>query len=167
MKFRFEHEFDVDVDRLEKAMFSEELPAFLKENMASLRDMEVLERREEDGKIVRRVRYVPVPLIDKVGPKKVPPEAMIWVEESVYDPATKTMTFKNVPTHPKVAELMRNEGTVRLQAKGPGRSLRILEGELKISVPLLGKVAERIVFKTAGKVVEEEVAALKKFLAQQ
>ncbi len=167
MKFRFENEFDVDVDSLEEAMFSEGLPAFLKEHMPSLRDMEVLERKEEGNLLRRRVRYVPVPLIEKVGPKRVPPEAMIWIEESTYDRSRKVMTFRNVPTHPKVAGLMRNEGTIRLQAKGPGRSLRVMEGELKISVPLLGKVAERIVFKTAGKVVEEEVAALKAFLAQR
>ncbi len=167
MKFRFEHEFDVDVDRLEEAMFSEDLPAYLKEHMPSLEDMEVLDRVEEGNILRRRVRYVPVPLIEKVGPKRVPPEAMIWVEESTYDRSAKLMTFRNVPTHPKVAELMRNEGTVRLQAKGPGRSVRVMEGELKIAVPFLGKVAERIVFKTAGKVIEEEVAALKAFLAER
>ncbi len=167
MKFRFEHEFDVDVERLEEAMFSEELPAFLKEHMPSLKDMEVLERREEGERLMRKVRYEPVPLIEKVGPKRVPPEAMIWVEESSYDRKRKVLDFKNVPTHPKVRGLMKNYGTVELQSAGPGKSRRTMQGELKVSVPILGRVAEKIIFKTAGKVIEEEAKALEQFLASR
>ena len=167
MKFRFEHEFDVDVEKLEEAMFSEDLPPFLKENMPSLKDMEVLERKEEGDSLKRRVRYEPVPLIEKVGPKRVPPEAMIWVEESTYDRKRRVLEFKNVPTHPKVRGLMTNHGTVELRSLGPGRSKRTMKGELKVSVPILGRVAEKIIFKTAGKIIEEEARALQGFLSRQ
>ncbi|MCD6497984.1 MAG: DUF2505 family protein [Deltaproteobacteria bacterium] len=166
MKFKFEHRFDVPVEELEQAMFAEDLPAFLQEHMPSLKGIEVLERQDSENAIQRKVRYEPVPLIKKVGPKKVPPEAMIWVEQSKYDRSRHEMTFENMPTHPKVKNLMTNKGTVRLMASGSG-SMRVLEGELKVSVPLLGRVAEKIIFKTAGKVVEEEAAALKKFIAEK
>jgi hypothetical protein len=164
MKFKFEHTFPVDVDRLEKAMFNPELPAFLKKKMSSLKEMEVLERNESDSAIERRVRYVPEPLIKKVGPKKVPPEAMIWVEESRYDKSTRRMSFDNVPTHPQVVKLMTNTGTITLAPTSGGQSRRTMEGELKVKVPILGRIAEKIIFKTARNVIEEEAAALKAFL---
>jgi len=166
MKFKFEHRFDVPVEQLEQTMFSEELPAFLKANMPSLKNIEVLERTDSQTTIQRKVRYEPIALIKKVGPKKVPPEAMIWVEQSRYDRSRHEMTFENVPTHPKVKNLMTNKGTVRLIPSGSG-SMRVLEGELKVAVPLLGRVAEKIIFKTAGKVVQEEAAALRKFIAEK
>lgn len=164
MKFKFEHGFDVSVEELEAAMFHEDLPSFLVEKMESLKEMEVLERKDNGEVIERKVRYVPVPLIKKVGPKKVPPEAMIWVEHSKYDKRKKEMTFDNVPTHPKVVKLMSNKGAIQLRSLGEGRSERVMSGELKVGVPILGRVAEKIIFKTAGKVIEEEAEALKAFL---
>jgi len=164
MKFKFEHTFDVNVDDLEAAMFHEELPDFLVRNMESLKEMTVLEREEDESRIERKVRYVPVPLIKKVGPKKVPPEAMIWVEHSKYEKLKKEMSFDNIPSHPKVKSLMTNQGTIQLRSLGEGKSQRVMSGELKVKVPLLGRVAEKIIFKTAGKVIEEEAEALKAFL---
>jgi len=164
MKFKFEHKFDVSVEHLEEAMFHQDLPAFLVDQMPSLKEMEVLEREDGEAVTKRKVRYVPVPLIKKVGPKKVPPEAMIWVEHSKYDKGARKMTFDNVPTHPKVANLMTNEGTIEIRSLGDEKSERVMSGELKVKVPLLGRVAEKIIFKTAGKVIEEEAEALKKFL---
>jgi hypothetical protein len=166
MRFKFEHTFDVGVEDLEKAMFNPALPEFLEKNMGSLKEMKVLEREESDASIDRKVRYVPEPLIKKVGPKKVPPEAMIWVENSHYDKSSREMSFDNVPTHPQVVKLMTNKGTIKLHEVAPGRSKRVMEGELKVKVPILGRVAEKMIFKTAKKVIEEEAKALADFLEQ-
>ncbi len=164
MKFKFEHGFDVSLEELESAMFHEDLPPFLMEKMESLKEMDVLDRKDDGDVIERKVRYVPVPLIKKVGPKKVPPEAMIWVEHSRYDKKKKEMTFENIPTHPKVVKLMSNKGVIQLRSKGDGKSERVMSGELKVGVPILGRVAEKMIFKTAGKVIEEEAEALRAFL---
>ena len=164
MKFEFKHTFDVDVEELERAIFHEKLAAFLQEKVPSVVKIEPLERDDGPDFIERKVRYEPVPMIKKVGPKKVPPEAMIWVEESKYDKKRRMLTFDNVPTHPKVKKLMSNRGTIRLSSLGPGRCERRMESELKIKVPILGRIAEKMIFKSAGKIIEEEAVAMKAFL---
>ena len=143
MKFEFKHIFDADLETVERAMFDERLAGYLQERCPSVIRIEPLERNDTDDAIERKVRYEPVPMIKKVGPKKVPPEAMIWVEESRYDRKRRQMTFDNVPAHAKVKKLMTNRGTIRLLRLGPGRTERIMEGELTEKVPLLGRVGIR------------------------
>lgn len=164
MKFEFNHTFDVDVDRLIEVMFDDALPTFLVERMPSLQKMEPLEKKDGPDFIERQVRYVPVPMIQKIGPKKVPPEAMIWVEKSRFDKARKEMTFDNEPTHPKVRKLMTNRGVMKLTSLGTGQCRRTMTGELLVNVPILGRIAEKIIFKNASKIIEEEVLALQAFL---
>lgn len=160
MKFEYKHTFEVDVDTLIASMFHPELPPVLLAQMTTVKTIEVLERRETDETLVRRVRYVPVPSIKKIGPKTITPESMQWVEESSLDKARRVMTFDNVPTHPKVREKMTNHGTVEFRSLGPARSERIMSGELKIKFPILGRIAEGIIAKNAEKILDEEAKVL-------
>lgn len=167
MKFEYRHTFDVSVDTLIEAMFNPDLAAYLTEHMTTIISIETLERTEEDQRIVRRVRYVPVPMIKRIGTKKITPEAMQWDEESTFDKKGKVMTFANVPTHPKIRAKMTNEGKMVFTARGEDRCERVMQGELKIKFPLLGRVAEGIIAKNAGKILDEEASVLTRFLRSQ
>lgn len=164
MKFKYTHRFNVNADRLVAAMFDPELPAVLTEKMSTVRHIEVLDRQETDTEIHRRVRYVPIPMIKKIGPKTITPESMEWVEESRFDKRTRVLSFENIPTHPKVRAKMTNRGEVTFRDLGPQSSERTMSGELKVKFPLLGRIAEGVIAKNAKSILDEEARVLAEFL---
>lgn len=167
MKFEYRHVFDVNVDTLIKSVFDPDLGPYLTEKMTTIVSIEALERTEDDSKIVRRVKYVPVPMIKKVGPKNITPESMQFIEESSFDKATKVMTFTNIPTHPKIRAKLSNSGKMEFRSQGANRSERVMHGELKVKFPLLGGIAERIIAKNGKKMLDEEASALAQYIRSQ
>lgn len=165
MKYRFEHEFPCDRDTLMRTMFRNGITEELKPRMAHVQEAETKSWSEAGGRITRKVRYMPVPKISSVGPKKVEPRWMEWVEESELDLARGTARYVNVPTTHKVAELLKNHGTVEFLPAGPNRTKRVLSGELKVEVFLVGSVAERLIHSYAKEIVDEEAAALSRHIA--
>jgi len=139
----------------------------LKSRMAHVQEAETLSWSEQSGRIDRKVRYMPVPKIKAVGPKKVEPRWMEWIEESRLDLARGTATYVNVPTAHQVAELLKNSGEVQFESAGPGRARRILSGELKVKVFLLGTIAEHVIHGYAAEIVNEEAAALARLIQER
>lgn len=164
MKYEIRQEFDADCDRLVAAMMHPEVALFLVGKMKSLEEMEVVERSETDSTIVRRVRYRIRPVIERIGPKKIPPEAFEWVERSTFDKRSRVLTYRNVPTKAKIAKMFENHGELRILESG-ARCVRVMSGELKIHLPLLGAVAEKVIYKKAAELLEEEAAALRLFMS--
>jgi len=165
MKYRVEHEFPCDQKTLMAEMFRNGIIEALKPRMATIQEAETLSWEERNGVLRRRVRYLPVPKIASVGPKKVEPRWMEWVEESEVRLDTGTASYVNVPTTGRVAELLKNRGTIEFVPLGPGRTRRILSGELRVEVFLLGPIAERLIFAYAKEIVDEEARALLGHLA--
>lgn len=166
MKYDIRQEFAVPADQVIAAMMHPDVAAFLTGHMKSLKEMELLERTETDDTIVRRVRYRIVPVIEKIGPKKIPPEAFEWVEQSTFDKKKRVMTYRNVPTKAKIAKMFENQGEIRITDAG-ARCVRMMSGELKIHFPLLGSVAEKMIYKKAAEILEEEAAALRLFMSRK
>ena len=166
MKYEIRQEFDEGCDRVVAAMMHPEVAAFLMANMKSLREMELLERTETETTIVRRVRYRIHPVIEKIGPKKIPPEAFEWVEQSTYDKRTRVLVYRNVPTKAKIAKMFENHGEIRVLESG-ARCVRLMSGELRIHFPILGSVAEKMIYKKAAEILEEEAAALRLYMSKK
>lgn len=164
MKFEISHTFDADMKTVIAAMFNDDLPAFLQQNMNTIIEIEPQSKETVGQTIRRRVRYLPQPLIKKIGPKEVPPRWMEWVEESEFDAASNRLSFTNRPSTQKIANLLINRGTMTFRESG-GRTTRTVQGELTVKVFLLGKIAEKFIFKQAGAILDDEAAALKKFIA--
>ena len=164
MKFELRHTFDGDLAAVEAALLDPALPAYLKQHMKLVTEIAPLERQDEGETVRRRVRYVPVPLIQHIGPKKVPPGAMAWVEESTYDRRAHRMEFRNISDHPKLRSLLDNSGTLSLHDLGGGRTERVVAGELKVKVMLLGRIAEKIIHSEAEKILGEEAKVLNDFV---
>ena len=125
MKFELKHTFDAPVDAVMDAMSDPAFPDFMKSHMKLMSDIRPIDRKEEGGRLSWRLRCVPVPMIKKVGPKEVPPEALAFVQESTIDRAGKRITFKNVAEHPKVLKHLENSGSFSFRDLG-GRTERVI-----------------------------------------
>jgi hypothetical protein len=168
MRFELKHTFDAPVDAVIEGMADPKFPDFMKANMKSISDMKPVDRREDPARLEWKIRVVPVPIIKKVGPKEVPPEALAFVQESTLDRAGKRLTFKNVADHPRVKKHLENGGTFSFRDVG-GRTERTISGELKVvNLPFLLKplavIAEQIIYSEAQKLLNEEAQVFSQFL---
>jgi hypothetical protein len=172
MHFELKHVFDAPVEQVLEAMFDPALAEFLKANMKSIRDVKPMERVEEGNVVRRKVRYVPTPIISSVGPKKIPPEALAFIEESTFDKAARRMQFKNIGEHAKVRKHLENGGTLTFREIADGKTERVCAGELKVTnLPFLlrplGMLAEQIIYSNAQKLLNEEASVLNQFIKQR
>ena len=168
MKFELKHTFDASVDEVIAGLSDPAFPDFMKANMKSISDMKPVDRKENGDRLEWKLRVVPVPIIKRVGPKEVPPEALAFVQESVLDRTAKRVTFKNVAAHPRVLKHLENGGTITFRDLG-GKTERTISGELKVvGLPFLLKplsgIAESIIYGEAQKLLNEEALVFAQFL---
>jgi hypothetical protein len=168
MKFELKHTFESPIDSVIDAMIDPAFPDFMKAHMKLMSDIKPVERKEEGGRLSWKLRCVPVPMIKKVGPKDVPPEALAFVQESTIDRAAKRIDFKNIAEHPKVNKHLENSGAFTFRDLG-GRTERTISGELKVvGLPFLLKplaaVAERLIYSNAEDLLNEEAKVFGEFL---
>lgn len=166
MKYRLEHEFPCDGTTLLRTLFDRSVVERLLPRLTRIIEAETLSWSEEDGRIRRRVRYLPVPAIRAVGPKKVEPRWMEWIEESEADLTTGVVTYRNIPTTPGVAALLKNRGEMRIRAGRDGSSIREVSGELRVEVFVLGAIAERLIYSYAKEILDEEARAVKALIRE-
>jgi hypothetical protein len=171
MRFELKHTFDAPIDAVIEGMCDPAFPAFMKANMKSMSDIAPVDRREQGGRLEWRLRCVPTPIIRKVGPKEVPPEALAFIQESSLDRAARRLSFKNVAEHPRVQKHLENSGNFTFRDVG-GRTERVISGELKVTnLPFLLKplamIAEQLIYSNAEKLLNEEAAVFTEFLKQR
>jgi hypothetical protein len=163
MKFKLENTLESPLDNVEKLMFSREYYEFLEKNHSGVDAIEVVDQTFTDDTVRREVKYTPKPIIRKVGPKEVPKDALVFTEYSTYDRKRHTLEFENKPRMHFVQKRLINRGVMRFVQRG-GETVRTVEGELTVKFPLLGIIAERIIYSQARKILEEEVECFKKYI---
>jgi hypothetical protein len=168
MHFEFTHRFRAPVNKVEEAMLDEAFPAFLLQHHPKMTEAVVMSRERTGNIVKRKVRYCPKPIIESVGPKKIPPEYLAFIEESTFDLDKGRLEFNNVPTVGTVAHHLSNRGTMTFRDVG-SECERITSGELQVTnLPFLlrplGGIAERLIFGEAQKLLDQEAKVLQQFL---
>jgi hypothetical protein len=171
MHFELKHTFEAPVDEVIDAMIDPNFPEFMKQHMKLMSDIKPVDRREDGDKLHWRLRCVPVPLIKKVGPKEVPPEALAFIQESQLDRTAKRLSFKNIAEHPRVLKHLENSGTMTFRDVG-GRTERTTSGELKVVnlpflIRFLAGIAEKIIYSNAQDLLNEQAKVFSDFLQQR
>jgi hypothetical protein len=168
MHFELKHTFEASVDEVIEAMTDPAFPGYMKQHMKMMSDIKPIDRKEQPGRLEWRLRCVPVPLIKRVGPKEVPPEALAFIQESTLDREAKRLSFRNVAEHPRVLKHLESSGQFSFRDAG-GRTERTITGELKVTnLPFLLKplavLAERLIFSNAQDLLNEEAKVFTEFL---
>ena len=166
MKFEIVQVINHPLEIVEKVLLSKDYIEYLKKNHSQVEEINIEEYKEEGNIIKRRIYYQPKRIIEKILSYEIPKEAMAWIEVSSYDKSKHEMEFDNLPVKHKVRELMINRGTMRLEPSSGNKTKRIIKGELKIKVFMIGKVAEKIIYQKAEKILEEEVRCLENYIEE-
>jgi len=169
MRFESRQRIMGTVDEVERAMLDQRYLDFLLKHHGVLLEVQLLELKDEGDKVRRRVRYRPKPVIEAIGPKKVPPEYFAFVETSTYDKRKKELTFSNVPTSNTISKMLVNTGTLKLRDIG-GATERTMDGEISLKLPLLMKplamIGEKVIQSEGLKILDGETPVLNRFIAE-
>jgi len=113
-------------------MLDDGFPAFLLQHHPKMMEAVVQTREDKGAVVTRKVRYRPKPIIESVGPKKIPPEYLAFIEESTFESREAQARVQNVPTVAGVARHLSNRGTMTFRDAG-GECERVTQGELEIT----------------------------------
>ena len=143
MRFTIDQTFAGSLDEVEAAFVD---PRFL-ERLSTLPKLgrPTLVHRVENGDLVHQwVKYAFTGEVSSAVKRVVDPARLTWVEESTLDRRTHRTTWRIVPDHYR--NLLRSEGTFQLaEGRTPGSTTRRAEGELKVTVPLVGGKVEKAI----------------------
>jgi hypothetical protein len=96
-----------------------------------------------DGTTVRqRIRYRFTGHVSGAVTRVIDPQKMVWVDESTYDLAAYRAEFKVVPEH--YANKLTCGGSYAFEASGDA-TRRVIDGELRVHVPLVNRPVERAI----------------------
>ncbi len=169
MKFEARQRINATLAEVEAALLDDRYPEFLLKHHGVLLEVQPIEKKDLGTKVERKVRYRPKPVIQKIGPKTVPPEWFAFVETSTWDKAAKTLRFKNTPTSTKISNMLVNDGVLSLRAVGE-QTERIMDGEISLKLPFLMKmlapIGEAVIRSEGIKILDGEVPVLEKFIRE-
>ncbi len=140
MEFHLEHTFDAPIDAVETAMVD---PVFLEgTRLPDVGPPTVLGREEEGDTVTLRVNYHYTGSLDSLARRVLRADDVAWVQETALDRRRHRTTFTVTP---KVhAERFECRGVMQLTQTGDVTE-RVIDGELKIKVPLFGRRAEGLI----------------------
>ncbi len=168
MHFELKHTFDAHIDQVTSAMLDPNYGKYLLEHHSLVLEVEPQSQAEEGQVLRRKIRYRTKPVIEKIGPKTVPPEWFAFIEDSSFDKNRYQLNFENVATSSSIRKMLVNRGSVTLVAKSPNLTERITSGELKLALPFLLKplavIGERVIYSEASKLLDEEASVLTKWI---
>lgn len=143
-KMKIKHEWDVAQEVIYEHLFDDELSNRVDEALESA-NRRLLSKEEKDGgKIVQRYEVKANPdEIPRAAKKALPTEAFEWVEESVWDPDAKRFDWKIITQ--VMTDKIDCAGTVIYESLGPSKTRRVVEGQIDIKIPIVGRVAEKVI----------------------
>jgi hypothetical protein len=136
--FTMRHELDCDCDRFWKLFFEKDFNEALFKAL-EFPEWKLLDSKETETEIVRNVKAVPK-MEAPAAVAKLLGSSFGYDEEGRFDKATKTLKFvikTNVMT-----DKLKNEGTVKCEPRGEGKSTRVVEITAEAKVFGLGGVIE-------------------------
>ncbi len=160
MKFDITHTFEARPDEVARAMLDEDYQRSLK-NLGKLRRELLDQESRANGHVVRRTRCVLDVEISGVAKKFIGEGDPAWVEKATWNKDAMLWSFTIDPEIAK--ELLEANGTIRLSDDGNG-TLRIVEGQVKVRVPLYGGKVEGWIVDGLKDAYDEEAGRLRAWL---
>lgn len=141
--FKLEHRFpDIPVDVFEAHLNHPDLIKML-DKMPAFRSRDLVDKKENgDGSTTWRFKVVAGGDVPKSVRKVMSEDMLTWHEDTRFVPAEHTIYWTIVPLAAKAQKLLNSNGIWKLIPEGNG-TRRIIEGNISVSVPLIGKVVEQ------------------------
>ena len=161
MHFEIVHDFDIPLDAIELAVVSPNLIDKLAPRLKNIEGMRQKSHAMKDGVFERVWSYHANVKIPGFAKGYVTPDMLGWDEHSAYD-LSKHRAEWTIHPHFKQAwrKFFRASGTYTLVPRRDG-TRRVIKGDLELNVPVVRKVAERMIVNEVKKTFEAEAATLR------
>ena len=141
MKFRMEHRLPASAQQAWSVVMSE---AFAKQSYAHSGTVrEVLSEETRGDLVFMKLKILVEKPLPSMAAKVVGSSQLSWIQEQIIDHARCEMKWKiSIPSAKKVQA----SGIFRIDSHGES-SIRIVEGDVNVKIPVLGKKAEQHICK--------------------
>lgn len=163
MRFEFRHAFDCSAEALWEILMDETYQAEAMEASNSTR--EVLEDRSDFGRHVRRVRVFPNRELPPAMARALQTDRLSYVQEQRWKEGQRSMTWVVIPD--VFASRVTCKGDYVIADRGPGRCERLITGELRVGVPVVGGRMEQRTLQDLEKSYEATAVLLKRWVAER
>lgn len=141
MHFQFMQEFDVSPQEYWTLFFQPEYNQELYKRLQMKTHKLVEQKEEQNGNIIRRTQLLePTSALPSWAQAVLP--SLAYTEYDIYHKARSVMEVRIEPMHMK--EKFHLAGTYTVSAVGNGVCKREFQGDVKISIPLLGGKLEKL-----------------------
>lgn len=162
MKFEGVQRYDAAPRELFELYCSENLYRSLPD-FSRISRPDLVDRIEHADGVTIRVRYRFIADLPAAALAIIDPERMTWIEETRYDATSLTGTTRLLPDH--YASKMQASATVRFTDDGDG-SRRVVRGDLKVKVLLVGGQVERVIVDGLEEHLTEEQKVVARLLGR-
>ena len=160
MKFRMEHILPAAPDHAWSVIMSEEFARQSYAHSGTLR--EVLLEEERNGLTFMKLRIVVEKPLPPMAAKVIGSTQLSWIQEQLIDDVQRVMNWKiTIPSAKKV----QSSGVFRIEDMG-GKARRIVEGDVSVKIPLVGKKAEQHICKQLEESYEKSAKFTQNWLHQ-
>ena len=137
--FTLNHEIRANTERFWQVFFDREFNEKLYREGLEFPEFSIVDQRETDTEIVRKVAgqpkmNMPAPVAKVLG------SGFKYVEEGTFDKSKRIWRWKMTPS--KLADKLRNEGSLRVEALGDDRVRRVAEITLEAKIFGIGGLVE-------------------------
>ena len=162
MRFNVDQPIAAPADRVEQALVD---PRFYKAlaSMPNIGDPDVLECSDRDGEVLLRVRYAFTGELAAPARRVLDPAKLTWVVESTVNRSTHTTAFRMLPDH--YANRLTCSGSYVLVPTGDDGTIQRMEGDLRVSYPIVGGLAERGIFLGLKENIAQEAHIIERWVA--
>jgi len=160
------HLLRATLEEIEASLVDERYPSFLLQYHPAVQDIQILEVLLREGRLLRRVRYFPKPVIQAIGLRKVSPHWFGFVSHSTYDFETKVLHFANEPDNEQIRSVFSNQGELRFFPLG-SQTERIAIGDISLCLPrrlrFLAPLGEFLIRREGLKILLGEIPVMERF----
>ena len=158
MLFKLEHSLPADINHAWSTIMREEF--FSKSYAQSGIERTLLSSEARDGKLFTVVRVKVLEPLSKTAAKVLGTTQLEWTQQQVIDDATHTMHWRiNIPNAKQVSA----QGTFQLVPNGM-ECTRIVDGNVQVKIPIVGRKAEEHVCSKLRKSYEESARFTQEWL---
>jgi hypothetical protein len=162
MRFRTDQRYDAEPDRVAAAYADPALYASFTDLPRAGRPEVLAHRAGDDGSVDLEVRWAFTAELSGAARAVIDPARLTWVERSRHDVGARHVRFEMVADH--YADRFSCTGTYRFEPAAGGGTIRVVEGDLRVKAPLVGRAVESAIVSGLEEQLRAEVAAVERFL---